>query len=213
MVLFLEFRGFRGFRRDDGFRQNIGGSIGPLMALMFVPVLGIALTALDYNRADGIKGSMQAATDAAATAAAQQLGEPGVNIADIVRGYLKANLPKHYRDHSYALTVAPDNSALSIRMTDSIPTTLLSFAGVKKIEIVAESRAERPKVAVPETPEAGHGADNAGLREVQKALGLSRPPSEIELRQAETEARRILQELERGGDLPPELERMLGQLR
>lgn len=197
------------------FSKDIRGSIGPLMGLMFVPVLGIALTAFDYNRADSVKGSMQAAIDAAASAGAQHLGDPSADVAAIVRGYLKANLPAAYRDHPYELSVATDQSNLSIRMADRVPTTLISMAGIKSIAIAAEAHAERPVVAaLPElSPQNGGGPGTEDLRAVSKALGLDHTPSAQELHQAEIEARKIIEELERGGDLPPELERMLGQLR
>ena len=49
------------------------GAIAPLFALIAVPVLGIAMTAYDYNRAEGMRAKLQVAVDNAAAAAAQRL--------------------------------------------------------------------------------------------------------------------------------------------
>lgn len=197
------------------FRDDRDGAIAVLFALIAVPIMGIALTALDYSRAESVKAKLQTAVDNAANAAAQHLGEPFDDVDLTVRNYLKANLTVDLQGVPYDITIAPEYSAISVSMKSRVPTTLLSFVGVRTLDVAVAATVKRPS-PVEAVPDASTGKPHHGIdaKEIQKKFNLDHEPSEAELRQAEAQARDILQELERQGvDLPPEVQQMLGQLR
>ena len=192
------------------FARDRSGSIAPLFALIFVPVLGLALTAYDYNRATGVKASLQYAVDNAANAAAQRLNEPASDLSGVVRGFINSNLSKRYQDFPFTLTVAPGNSAVTVTMHDHVPTTLLIFAGIPSLEINVESTVQAPKV--PELPKTTDHIPLADLAGGQKGSGHQPDGLADESRAAEREIRAVIENLERSGGLSPELRRLLDGL-
>ncbi len=195
------------------FRDDSCGVTAILFAAVAVPVLGLGLAAIDFGRAQTTKTEIQSAADSAASAGAKLLGHPRSEIEATIRGFLRTNLPANRREMDFVLIFGPDDTSLTVRLNSSVPTSILGIVGVKELDIAVESRADKPdpikqlqsphRGVVPELPPAfsnGKGLD-----------GMTAD----DLKQAEQQARRILDELQRsGGDREvQELLRGLSQLR
>ncbi len=189
------------------FSRDVSGAIAPLFALIFIPILALALTAYDYNHATGVKAHLQHAVDNAANAAAQRLDGPVGDLKGMVGAFLKANLSKNYQHYPFTMTAT--SSSITVMMHERVPTTLLALAGVPYIEINVESTVQAPKLP---SIENDHGhvplAEPVGATE---GSGNNRAASSDEVRAAERELRAVIEELERSGELSPELRRMLGE--
>ena len=195
------------------FAGNADGAIAILFALLAVPIIGIALTALDYNRADGMKAKLQTAVDNAAFAASRQLGEPFEDVDLTVRSYLQANLSSDLKGLPYNITIASENSAITLTMKGKVPTTLLSFVGVRNLDVAVASTVKRPSpidaVSKPANEPSGH---QISPKDLQKKFGLDHEPTEIEMHGFESKLKEIIGQMEQQGEVPPELQRLLGEL-
>lgn len=180
------------FRRDDR------GATAILFALIFVPVLCMALTAIDYGRAYYARNKLQAAADSAVSAGVKMLGMPHEAVGETVLAFLKANTRQDRKLPPYEVVIAPNDTALTVRIKDSIATTAAGIVGIPQLAIAVESTAARPApVLVPDRGEAGPTGD------AQPALppnpALDRAPTPEEMRNAEAAVRDVLEDLERNG--------------
>ena len=186
------------------------GAIAPLFALIAVPVLGIAMTAYDYNRAEGMRAKLQVAVDNAAAAAAQRLDEPYDDIDLAVRNFLKANLTKDLQGLPHETIIASENSAITLKMKTRVRTTLLSLVGFRQIDIAVAATVKRPALAeTAPQPTKDSPQKDLSPQDLQKRFNLDHAPSESEIREAEAKVQEILRELQSSGDLPPELSQLL----
>jgi len=63
------------------------------------------------------------------------LGAPHTEIERAVRGYLRTNLPEDRRDLDFMLTFAPEDTALTIKMDTTVPTSILGIVGVSELAV------------------------------------------------------------------------------
>ena len=183
------------------FRADASGATAVLFAVLAFPVLAFGTAAIDYNNALSTKNSIQDAADAAAAAGAQQLGQLHEVIEGTIRGYLHANLPENRQGVSFVVDYSADDTSLTLKVTDNVPTRILGLVGVKKISIDVQSSAERPHtILVPISQGRPHGSAPELPPEFRTSAGQNRGPTLGELRDAEQQVRQILDELERSGN-------------
>lgn len=185
------------------FCDDTRGATAIVFAGLALPVLGLGLAAVDYATAQGSKAAIQDAADAAARAGAKMLGAPHSDIEDAVRGYLKTNLPQNRNELPFELSFAPEDKALTIKMSTTVATSVLGIVGIKELDLAIESTAERPDPI--KELQAPHPGLQPGIApelppEIARQFpGLDRHISPEELRNAEAMAKQVLSELERNG--------------
>lgn len=175
------------------------GTTAVLFAMIATPVLCISLAALDYTSAYGRQNKLQDTADAATNAAAKLLGSPHQEIEKVIRAYMSANMPKANSTFSYTVSFAPEDTAVTVRATDTVPTSIMKIAGVKQVEIYVESTAERQTPA-----QNGQDGDRRMISpDAEEAIEKSQlhgtRGSSNEMREAEEALRQVLQELEQSG--------------
>lgn len=181
------------------FRDDARGATAILFAMLAVPVFALGLAAIDYARVQGSKTAIQDAADAAARAGANMLGAPHSEIEDAVRGYLRTNLPKDRTELPFVLTFAPEDTALTVKLNTTVPTSMLGIVGVNEFAVAVESTAERPD-PVKELMAPHRGVTPELPPEIAKQVpGLDRHVSPDDLRQAQQLAQQIMQQLEQSG--------------
>jgi Putative Flp pilus-assembly TadE/G-like len=183
-------------RQRPSFRRDEAGVTAILFALMIVPVFGLIALAIDYGRIYGAKSQLQVAADAASAAGGKMLGQPRDLVGATVQAYLKANLGPEKKLPAYDLVIAPDDVALTLRIRDKVPTTLLGMFGFKRVDLAVESSAERPIPVIAVEPQ---GSEDGGAPAVFKLRPTDRAPTTAEMRDTEAAVREILRELEREG--------------
>lgn len=152
-----------------GMLADENGAIAILFALLLMPMLGLTFTAVDYGRAIRLESHLQKAVDSAAAAAVHKLGQDYVVVQHAARQHLDAQLPPNLKGMDFSLEIAPRNKAVEVRVTSSIPTTLLGLLGLAQFTVKASSTAyaeralRRPKSLAADLP---HEAD----RDVARAL-------------------------------------------
>lgn len=191
-LLNLMRAGLSRWRRDEA------GATAILFALMVTPILCIALVAIDYSKAYSRQGKLQDTADAATNAAAKILGSPHDEVEGVIRAFMQANLAKGDNTYSYEVTFAPEDRAVTMRVNDRVPTSILKLAGVREVEINVESTAERHNPPIEKkAPHRGIDPDDEHASPLTSAGGNE--PSQEEQRQAERAIRQIVQELEQHG--------------
>ena len=124
--------------------ENQEGGVAITFALALVPLLGLAGTALDYNRAIKARTHMQAAADAAALAAAKATGEFSAReqmALAVLAQQLGSQVIPAYQP---AVTQQLENgreAAIRVTVRASVPTTLLNAIGIRNIDVGAEANA------------------------------------------------------------------------
>lgn len=194
-----------------GFVDDTRGATAILFALLAVPVLGLSMAAIDYGRAQTAKNLFQDAADAATTAGAKMLGEPHDVVEGAIRAYLKANLPADHKSVEFAVTFADDDKSVSVKINDTVPTTILGIVGVKQFDVAIESTGSRPDPLPSVTAPSHSVAPEIPLPLAQLPI-LNRPPEPEDMRKAEQQVRAVLEEIEKS-DAPPEVRRLLRILR
>lgn len=189
------------------FGDDTRGATAVLFGLMAVPLLGLGLAAFDYSRAHGVKASIESAADAAAVAGAKMLGAPHDQIEDTVRGYLKTNLPADRQHLSFVLTFAPDDTALTLKLNTSIPTSILGIAGVSEMAVAVSTTVERPVIA-PNAPAQHRGVASELPPHFANNRAANRSPTVDDMRQAEQQVKQMLEDIQRSGS-SPDVERLL----
>lgn len=178
------------------FKHDDAGVTAILFALMIVPVFGLIALAIDYGRICGAKSQLQVAADAASAAGGKMLGQPRDLVGATVQAYLKANLGPSKKLPPYDLVIAPGDVALTVRIRDKVPTTLLGIVGFKKVDLAVESTADRPipVIAVePDNREGGSAPSGFALP------SNGREPTADDVRAAEAAVRDILRQLQQDG--------------
>lgn len=132
------------FRRSmAAWRPADEGSVAIIFALVMIPILGIAATALDYGRASRVRTTISRAADAAVVEVATNLTRSDTAIEDEIRNHLDANLPKELRGLQFTMHIPAQRDFVEIEMETSVKTTLAGVLGVMKFDIKVHSRAER----------------------------------------------------------------------
>lgn len=129
------------------FRRSEDGGIAIIFALVMIPILGIAATAIDYGRASRIKTTLSRAGDAAVLEVATNLNRSDTAIEGEIRQHLDANLPKELQGIEFQMHVPSQRDFVEIEMKTSSKTTLAGVLGILELEIGVKSRANRIKHA------------------------------------------------------------------
>ena len=141
------------FRRLSGkalaFLRAKSGNVAMMFALTLVPMTIAAGAGLDMARAMMVKANMEEALDAAALAVGAQKTKPTscasdatdsacTNLRTIAQQYFAANYsgsPSLGSPQAVSMTIT--NSTVQLSVTDALPTTLLSVAGVPNFNVTA----------------------------------------------------------------------------
>ena len=183
------------------FRRDARGVTAPLFALIFIPVLGLALTAIDTGRVYYARNKLQAAVDSAAAVGAKQLGISHDTLREQVTSYLTGNLAGYAAAlPHHEIVIADNDTALTVRMNDSIATTVAGIVGIPRLGFKVESTVERPApVVVPVPAGEAPGLDASAIADELAKAGLTpadAAPSADDLKEAEEALREILKSLE-----------------
>lgn len=132
-------------RLSARFRRSEDGGIAIIFALVLVPILGIAATALDYGRASRIKATLERAADAAVLEVATNLSQSDAAIEQDIRNHLDANLPKDLQGIDFQMMIPAHRDVVEIELKTSSKTTLAAVLGVMELNIVVKAKANRIK--------------------------------------------------------------------
>lgn len=122
------------------FLKNRDGNFATVMALVLMPLLGVAGAAYDYAKLQEKKQRIQAAADGALLAAARE-ADSSTEFFRLAENYLAANYPNE--DIETYAKANPDSVSLSIR--DSYNTAVMGILGVPRIafEVHSEVRVHK----------------------------------------------------------------------
>ena len=195
-------------RTKPKFRADERGATMVMFALIFMPMLGLTFTAIDFGRVYYARNKLQAAVDAAAAAGGQHLGSPHELIGETINAFMKANLSEKHKMPIYEVAIAPNDTSVTVRMKDSIATTVAGIVGVPRLDFAVEATAERPAPVI--VPDIEQAADQPTAP--ASAPAIDRAPTQEEAREAEEVVREVMREIESGGG-HLELRRLLRGLR
>ena len=187
-----------------------------MFALIFMPMLGLTFTAIDFGRVYYARNKLQAAVDAAAAAGGQHLGSPHELIGETINAFMKANLGEKHKMPIYEVAIAPNDTSVTVRMKDSIATTVAGIVGVPRLDFAVEATAERPAPVI--VPDIEPAADQpttsapASASVSPSAPPIDRTPTQQEMREAEEVVREVMREIESSGGRH-EIRRLLRELR
>jgi hypothetical protein len=110
------------------------GQILPIVVLALLALLGVSAFAIDVGFAYYGKRQLQAATDAAALAGAQDL--PNVTLAEqTARDYAEDNMPKNLGDHDFTYeTKCTNTSVIAAGCSPSVNPNALVVSGTAKTD-------------------------------------------------------------------------------
>ena len=122
------------------FQNDERGNFGVILALMIVPLLGIAGLSVDYARIHSAKDRLQLAVDSATISAAAS-GEPVHVMQSIVEDFVKAN----FGSEAVEVQSVVNTNTIEVRATYALDTPVLSAAGTPQFDIVVTSEVTSPK--------------------------------------------------------------------
>ncbi len=125
------------------FRRRDEGNVAIIFALVMIPVIGIAATAIDYGRASKTRSILERAADAAAIEAASDLFRDETLIRDEIRHNLDSNLPAELKGIPFKMHIPSDRGSVEVTMETSIKTSLAAILGVMKLDIAIGAKANR----------------------------------------------------------------------
>ncbi|WP_372424141.1 pilus assembly protein TadG-related protein [Salinarimonas chemoclinalis] len=120
------------------------GGVAIAVALVLVPLLGIAGTTVDYSRAVNFRGELQKAADAAALVATS--GNESFDVRRTAALTVIDTQLTAYAQTGYEPDIVPvmeDGREVAVRvsLTAGAPTTLLGVVGIRTIAVSVEARA------------------------------------------------------------------------
>lgn len=126
----------------DGFWKNTAGNTAIMMGLAIVPIVIAAGAAIDFSRANYARTVLQGAADAAALAGATSKDRSNSALNRVVAQYLEANHAKDVLRYVSKVEQTLDNDKGTFRVIieGQIDTSLMSIAGLKKMDIGAVSQ-------------------------------------------------------------------------
>ena len=142
------------------------GNFGIILALVAMPVLGIAGLALDYSRISSAKDRLQSSVDSAIVAAAAS-GAEVAQMQAIVAEFVEVN----FGEAGVAVETTINSHDMRVEATYALNLALLSAIGRPQAQIVAQAelKSEAPlrggSVASP-----SQGLDSRQLERVRKIL-------------------------------------------
>ncbi|WP_146208874.1 pilus assembly protein TadG-related protein [Azospirillum sp. TSO22-1] len=120
------------------------GNVPVFVALLAVPVMGLAGLSVDAARGYMVRSRLSAAIDAAALAAGRV-----IDTADVqgdAKMYFRANLPNGYMGASVpdpTVQVSPDRETVTVKGSAALPTAFMGVFGIDTMQIAVENRARR----------------------------------------------------------------------
>ena len=126
------------------FFKDCRGGVAPFLGLAVIPLVGLVGAAVDYSRANAMRTSMQAATDATALMLSQEAGTlPGEVLGQKATGYFNAVF-----NHPDALNVTltptlnqPQQGSFSLQLAGRarIKTVFVGLLGRPHIDLFTSS--------------------------------------------------------------------------
>jgi len=127
-----------------GFRQDQGGNVAIIFALMTIPMLVTAGLAIDSGRAYRVKTKVAASIDAAALTAAKNMREANLNDNEVktlalrlFNENMKGNGQGDVTISSFGVAVDRTKNSVQIDVTGEVPTTLGRLTGINKFDVPA----------------------------------------------------------------------------
>jgi len=127
------------WQQAQRFHNDERGNFGVILALIIVPLLGVAGLSVDYARIYSAKDRLQTAVDTAILAAAAS-GEPVHVMQSIVEDFVKANFGSEIVD----VQTQVNTHTIDVRASYVMDTPVLSAAGKPQIDIVVTSEVTSP---------------------------------------------------------------------
>jgi Flp pilus assembly protein TadG len=133
--------GRRAAVRTRAFAAACRGNVAMIFALSLVPLSLAAGAGLDYARAIVVRSNMSEALDGAALAVGSSTSLTTSQMQTLAQQYFNAN---YKVDPSYgvpsALVVTTGTQAVTVSVTDQMPTTLLKAVGIDTMTVAASSK-------------------------------------------------------------------------
>jgi Flp pilus assembly protein TadG len=126
------------------FRRDQRGGVVVMLALAIVPLIGMAGAAVDYSRANSLRGSLQKAADSAALVAAKGNGAfPARRQAALrtLSNQLAAHPGLAYNADVTQTMEAGRESGVSVTISSAASTTLLNVLGIRTIAVSVDATA------------------------------------------------------------------------
>ena len=127
-------------QRIQQFLADRAGGVGPIFAIVVIPVLGLASAAIDYSRAATERSRLQAAVDATALSVIHlPQGTPANVVQSTAQSFFQSiyttppGIPVPQLITSYA------NATLNISASETLPTGVASIIGVSSVTIGARA--------------------------------------------------------------------------
>ena len=131
------------FLRRHGSRlaADCRGNTAIIFALTLIPMLGAVGVALDYSRANSLRGKLQGAADAAVLAAGKAQNGTEADRERIAEEVFAANATQLKFTTEYKLTYKDIDSGESGRVdvTSDVPTTISGILGINEIAVHVKS--------------------------------------------------------------------------
>lgn len=124
------------------FTGDLRGSVGVYFSLSLLPILFMIGAAVDYGRALSAKAAMQTAADAAVIAVVQASGSTQSQRQSVAQNNVAANLVLLANPTSVTVTEADPSGSKNfyeVAVSGSIPTAIMSVAGIKSMNIAVRS--------------------------------------------------------------------------
>ena len=150
-----------------------GGSTYAIVAASLIPLMGFIGTGLDLGRTYMAASRLQSSVDTATLAAVrmEQLypgtgNTPGTKTVDVVNQFLTANMPTNFMNTSrttpvVSVTRSGDEITVDIKVTGTVPTTLMRIFGFETLPVTAVATGVAGKT-LPTAVEAMLVLDNTG---------------------------------------------------
>jgi Mg-chelatase subunit ChlD len=131
------------------FLGDIKGGVAPLLALSVIPIVGAVTAAIDYNRANVARTSMQVALDSAALMLAKEAKDlaygGGGDVNAKANSYFKAMFnntqAKDVEINATLTNPQPGSYVLNINASAHVPLKFTSILGSSDIDIAASAEA------------------------------------------------------------------------
>ena len=154
-------------KRLPAFRADAGGNVAIIFALTLVPLFGLVGLAVDYNRAAGVRTSIQAAVDSTALMLSKEASS--LSTADLqtkATQYFTANFKRPEGKNlvvTPTLTVpSPGNWSLHVRATGKVDTMFMRYVSFAGTGVTAPSQMDV----------AATSQVNWGMKKLELALAL-----------------------------------------
>ncbi len=122
--------------------RDESGSVALIGAFSLVLLLTCGGLAVDYERAVSVRGILQQAADSAVLAAAQDPYYTDAQVNALAQVYVASNSKSRLGASTLATTITRDGgSYVNVKITASVPTTLMKIAGFTTVAVTVEAKA------------------------------------------------------------------------